>query len=97
MRKIPKKIEIAPQSRLLAVEHMAPRFFREVLGREFNECLITDESDLRDFLDVFGDRDSDLAAMFDRIEAHYLIDAREAGSSRIVDLLEFLESRGVGS
>jgi hypothetical protein len=97
MRKIPKKIELASQSRLLAVEHLAPRFFREVLAREFNACLVTDESDLRDFVDVFGDRDSDLAAMFDRIEGHYLMDGREAGSSRIVDLLEFLESRGVRS
>lgn len=93
--KAKKKFVLAPQTRLAAVEHLAPRFFREVLGYEFAECLITDESDLHDFADTFGDRNADVESMFDRLEAHYLIDARAAHSTRIVDLLEFLEGRGV--
>jgi hypothetical protein len=33
--------------------------------------------------------------MLDRLEAHYLIDARVVDSTRVVDLLEFLQSQGV--
>ena len=91
----PKKVTFAPQNRLIAVEDLAPRFFHEVVGYEYGECLTTDESDLRDFTDVFGDHDAEVAAMLDRIEAHYLIDVRMVSSTRIVDLLEFLQSRGV--
>lgn len=91
----PKKIELAVQERLAAVEHLAPRFFHEVLEYEYENCLVTDESDLRDFADVFGEREVQVAAMLDRLEVHYLIDSRAAKSTRIVELLEFLQSRGV--
>ena len=90
------RIVLAPQTRLAGVEHLAPRFFREVLGYEFTDCLITDESDLHDFAaGTFGDRNADVESMLARLEAHYLIDARAAHSTRIVDVLEFLEARGV--
>ena len=92
---MPKKVVLAAQNRLSRVEHLAPRFFREVVGYDYDECVITDESDLRDFGNVFDDRDAEVAEMLDRLEAHYLIDGRSLGSTRIVDLLEFLESRGV--
>jgi hypothetical protein len=91
----PRKIELAPQTRLVAVEHLAPRFFHEVLECDYEDCLVTDESDLRDFADVFGHREVEVAAMLDRIEAHYLVDGRAAQSTRIIELLEFLQSRGV--
>jgi hypothetical protein len=87
---VDEKIEIASQNRLRAVEHLAPRFFQEVLGYDYKECLITDESDLTDFADAFGDRNLEVAVMLDRLEAHYLFDPRGATSTRIVDLLEFL-------
>lgn len=91
-----KKITLASQERLVRVEELAPRFFQEVLEMNYFECLITDESDLRDFTDAFGDNDeAEVAAMLDRLEAHYLVDGRAAPSTRIVDLLEFLQSRGV--
>lgn len=91
----PKRIELAAQRRLAAVEHLVARFFHEVLECDYEDCLVTDESDLRDFADVFGDREAEVAAMLGRLEAHYLIDGRTAKSTRIVDLLEFLQSRGV--
>jgi hypothetical protein len=90
-----KKITFAPQDRLAAVEALAPRFFREVVGYEFAECLVTDESDLRDFTDAFGDHNAEVQAMLDRLEVHYLVDGRAAGSTRIIDLLEFLQVHGV--
>jgi hypothetical protein len=58
MAEFPKRIELASQSRLAEVESLAPRFFREVLEYEYGDVLVTDESDLRDFADVFGDRDA---------------------------------------
>jgi hypothetical protein len=90
-----KHIEFAPQDRLSAVEELASRFFREVLEYEYEECLVSDESDLYDFTDAFGDRMAEVQVMLDRLEGHYLIDDRGAGSTRIVDLLEFLRDRGV--
>lgn len=91
----PKKIELAARKRLAAVEHLAPRFFHRVLEYDYEDCLVTDESDMRDFADAFGDREAGLAAMLDRLEAHYLVDGRAAKSTSIVELLEFLQSRGV--
>lgn len=95
MSNSPKRIELASQSRLAEVESLAPRFFREVVEYEYADVLVTDESDLRDFADVFGDRDAAVESMLDRLESHYLIDARQLGSTRIVALLEFLQARGV--
>ena len=95
MNQAPRHFELAQQNRLDAVAHLAPRFFREVLGWDYAEVLVTDESDLRDFADTTGNRDVEVAAMLDRIKTHYRIDGRLAGSTRIVALLEFLASNGM--
>ncbi len=97
MNHAPRRVELAPQNRLDAVAHLAPRFFREVLGWDYADVLVTDESELRDFADTTGDRSVEVAAMLDRIETHYRIDGRLAGSVRIVALLEFLASNGITS
>jgi len=95
MNHAPRHFELAQQNRLDAVAHLAPRFFREVLGWDYADVLVTDESDLRDFADTTGNRDVEVAAMLDRIKTHYRIDGRLAGSTRIVALLEFLASNGM--
>jgi hypothetical protein len=89
-----KKIVLAPQSRMEAVQPLAERFFAEVLGYDLDDCLVTDESDLYDFADPTVPARPQVEAMLDRLEAHYLIDGR-IGSTCIVDLLEFLRERGV--
>ena len=93
----PKKFTLAPQVRLETGEHLAPRFFHEVLNLDYAECLTTDESDLLDYTDSSGDDRVEAEAFLDRFESHYLIDGRGAKSTRIVDLLEFLQSRGVST
>ncbi len=90
-----RHFELASQRRFEAVAHLAPRFFREVIGWDYAEVLVTDESDLRDFADTTGDRDLEVAEMLDRIATHYRIDGRLAGSTRIVELLELLAANGV--
>jgi hypothetical protein len=90
MNHAPRHFELAQQNRLDAVAHLAPRFFREVVDWDYSDVLVTDESDLRDFADTTGNRDVEVAAMLNRIETHYRIDGRLAGSTRIVALLEFL-------
>lgn len=82
------------QHRLGDVEDLAAPFFRDVLDFEYGECLVTDESDLRDLADGLGDRARAVEEMLDRVERHDLIDARVLGSTRIVELLEFLAARG---
>lgn len=91
----PRRFELAARDRLDAVAHLAPRFFREVVGWDYAEVLVTDESDLRDFADTTGDRDIEVAEMLDRIVTHYRVDGRLAGSTKIVALLEFLASNGI--
>jgi hypothetical protein len=86
-----KRIEFASQERLSAVEHLAPRFFEEVLDYDYGNCLITDESDMLDFVRPGPPLESAL----DRIEEHYFFDARSLGTTRIVALLEALHERGV--
>ena len=95
MTQTPTHFELAAQNRLDAVAELAPRFFREVVGWEYTEVLVTDDSDLSDFADTTGNRDLEVAEMLDRIGTHYRINGRLAGSMRIVDLLEFLASSGV--
>ena len=98
MPELPKKIEFAEQDRMEAVEDLASRFFHECVGWEFAEVLVTDESDLYDFTsftDSRAERDAAVIEMLDRAEAHYLIDIRPVGSTRIVTLLEYLRDRGV--
>ena len=91
----PRQFELAAQDRVAAVAHLAPRFFRVVVGWDYAEALVTDESDLRDFADTTGNRESEVADMLDRIVTHYRVDGRVVGSTRIVQLLEFLASHGV--
>jgi hypothetical protein len=95
MRGKVRQFDLAPQTRLAKVERLTPRFCHEVLQCDSEDCLITDESDLRDVAYVFGDRQDEVAAMLNRLERHYLIDGRLAKSTRIVELLEFLQLRGV--
>jgi hypothetical protein len=90
-----KEFTLAPQDRLAAVETLAPRFFSEVLDLDYAECLTTDESDLCDYTSSLEPGAEEVEAVLDRIERHYLVDCRAAGSTRIVDLLEFLRDRGV--
>ena len=95
MAQTPRQFELAARNRLDAVANLAPRFFRDVVGWEYTEVLVTDDSDLGDFAGTTGNRDVGIAAMLDRIATHYRINARLAGSTRIVELLEFLRSKGV--
>ena len=95
MTQTPRHVELAAQNRLDVVADLAPRFFREVVGWEYTEVLVTDDSDLGDFADTTGNRDLEVAEMLDRIGTHYRIDGRLAGSTRIADQLEFLASNGV--
>ena len=90
-----RRIELASRHRLATVEKLAPRVFREVINRTYADCLVTDESDLSDFVDVSGDREAQVAALLDRFRTHYSIGSQPLGSTRIVDLLELLASRGV--
>ena len=92
---MPREFELAPQDRLKAVEHLAPRFFREVVGCKYEDVLVTDDSDLYDFAELGDDRNAAVAAMVDRMSACYRVDARQASSTRIVDLLEFLATNAV--
>ncbi len=44
-----RKVVIAPQERIDDFERTAVEFFRAVLGMDYGECIVTDESRLSDF------------------------------------------------
>ena len=44
-----KTVVIAPQERIEDFERTAVEFFRAVLGMDYRECIVTDESRLSDF------------------------------------------------
>ena len=44
-----KKVVIAPQERIDDFEQTAVEFFRAVLGMDYGDCVVTDESRLSDF------------------------------------------------
>lgn len=91
-----KRIEFASQDRMTAVEPLAPRFFEEVVGLDYWECLVTDESDLWDFASVLDpERASEVEEMLNRMDLHYFVESRSVGSTRIVELLEYLNRSGV--
>jgi hypothetical protein len=90
-----KQFELAPQDRLKAVHHLAPRFFREVVGWDYADVLVTDDSDLFDFAEIGGDRTTAVGEMLDRFSSCYGLDGRQVASTRIVILLEFLATNGV--
>jgi hypothetical protein len=94
MARIRRHFELTSQNRLDAVADLAPRFFREVVGWDYADVLVTDESDLADFADTTGDRSLEVAKMLARMAIHYRITG-QPDSMRIVDLLEFLASQGV--
>jgi len=92
-RRAPKKIKFASAARFKRLEHLAPRFFEEVLRMEYSDLVfVSDLSDLHDFTGAAG-----VDEFFERFESHYLIDPRQIGSTRIVDLLELLERNGVAT
>lgn len=91
-----KIFELASQDRVEAVEHLAPRFFETVLGLDYWSCIITDETDLSDFLTLDSEpEDSTVEPFFEKIEEEYFRDLREVGSTLVIDLLEELSFSGI--
>ena len=92
------RFEPAPVDRLSKVEHLAPRFFREILEWDYSECFVTDESELSDFAtvtDPLPERQAAVQRFLDRVQEHYYLRRKPTGTTRIVDILEFLEAQGV--
>lgn len=79
-------IEFASTERLAVVEPFAPRFFAEIIGMGYNDCLVTDESSLWDF-HVQADNEQ----FFVRIRDVYGVNVRDIESASIVAILERLK------
>lgn len=76
------KIVVVPTDRIDALEVMAPKFCREILGMEYEDCFISDESELCDF-------PGDEAAYYERIARVYGVDVRDTDGN-IAAILERL-------
>lgn len=77
------KFVLAPTARIDRFQDFAREFFSEILETSFDDCLVTDESDLRDF--VTDETPDDYKQRF---REHYGFELDEIGGTRIVDVLE---------
>ena len=69
-----KKVVIAAQERIDDFERTAVEFFRAVLGMDYSECIVTDESRLSDFAscglpEVVADAAQSLKALYSAWDA----------------------------
>lgn len=90
-----KPIFFASDDRLRAVEHLAPRFFAEIIGIDYDDCFISDYSAIGDFFDASDAGEAEVEARLDLIAELYSVDVRHLGTHCIVDILEFLASKGI--
>lgn len=93
----PLTFEVAPTKRLVTVESLAPRCYRDVLDLDYAECSTTDESDLADFTSFGEPVAPELARLRDRMAQHDLVDVRAAQSTRMVAVRGFLQAPGVSA
>lgn len=102
-----KKVVIAAQERIDDFEGTAVEFFRAVLGMDYGDCIVTDESRLSDFAscglpEAIADATQSLKALYSAWEAWVVpvICSRYglAGVSTtilLVDLFELIERQGL--
>ena len=101
-----KKVVIAAQERIDDFEHTAIEFFRVVLGLDYSECIVTDESRLSDFAscglpDDIADGIQSLKSLYSEWDAwvvpaicsRYGL-ANLSTTMLLVDLLEQIERQG---
>ena len=102
-----KQVVIAPQERIDDFERTAVEFFRAVLGMDYSECIVTDESRLSDFAscglpDDIADGTQSLKALYSAwdvwvvpvIGSRYGL-ADISTTILLVDLFEQIERQGL--
>ena len=102
-----KKVAIAPQERIDDFERTAVEFFRAVLGVDYGECIVTDESRLGDFASCglpedIADATQSLKALYSAWDAWVVpVICSRYGLTEIsttillVDLFEQIERQGL--
>jgi hypothetical protein len=76
-----EKFILASQKRIRALEEPAPKFFREILEFDYEDCLVTDESQWFDFA-------IDAATVVARVQRVYGVNVQDVESGSIIDTLE---------
>jgi hypothetical protein len=81
-------LEFAPTDRVRALEHVARDFMSRVLGYDFDQCLVTDESSLWDF-----HCEESNAGVYNTIALLYGIDISDIEDGNLVAIFERIDSR----
>ena len=81
-------IEIASSDRVHELEHVARDFMPRVLGHDFDQCIVSDESSLWDF----HEEDSN-AAFHNKIALLYGIDVSDIENGNLVAIFERIDAR----
>ncbi len=77
------QFELAPTTRIDHLQDLARELFSEILEMSFDDCLVTDELELRDFLTDEMPDDYE-----QRFSESYGFDLNAIGGTRIVEILE---------
>jgi len=93
-----KDIEIAPQIDVDSYHDVAERFFPEIIGMNYCDVLITDESSLTDFFIAFNEdeqdqRDKDIDNAIEKIEKIYGINVTDLDPEfYLIDIFKRIEN-----
>jgi len=85
-----KKITFASSSRVDELREIADEFMFEVFDFSAGEYLISDESSLLDFTEMGS---ADVSSIWQRIEDHYGIRAKDLSSDKLVDIFSEISGR----
>lgn len=85
-----KKVTFASTERIEAFAQLADEFMERIFALEPGEYLITDESDVRDFMEMGS---SDTSETWKRIDEVYGNVSADARSERLVDILTEVAQR----
>jgi hypothetical protein len=81
-------LEVAPQWRLQATEHLAPLFFKRIFDLDDGDFAWTDESALGDF-----DFECSYDEIYERIFTAYGVDVRSVDPPFVVDVLSLIQAK----
>lgn len=88
-----KKIEFASTSGVDEMREISEEFMERIFDFSPGDYLITDESSLRDFVDVF---EPDFEVIYGRIHSEYGFDVSHIASGNLLEIFEEIRRRRSG-
>jgi hypothetical protein len=85
-----KRVKFAPSARVEEFAHISSEFMEEIFDLRPGDYAISDESDIRDFMEIGS---SDTSRIWTRIKDVFGVDNSDVGSSRLVAIFAEISRR----